>query len=409
MSKLQLEDKIWLNWAEINRIAQNKKIIFFGRGVWMEKTINYLVSKAAYIVDNSTYEHGEIEHGLMINNPEKLKFEDKNNFFVIITNTSINDVSKQLIKYGFSPGQHFCASPSLTNIASISRINNHDQTIYLTCSDPYDKNNLNNGGGFYSFNLQSRKTKKLLNGMCHGIVEGKDCFYLVNDLIGINILDEKFNKINSFGLPAKSRPHGIAYCHKRDLLFINLSGRDSISIYNAKNYKQIDEIFLSDKWKKTGSPQHHINDLCVLEDSLFVSMFSFSGNWKSEIFDGGILEFDINSMQKKAPIVSDLWMPHTPTIINDTLFYCNSMYGTVHAGTSKKIAVFNGFVRGIAFDGNYYYIGQSAHRYIDRLKGISNNISLDSGIYILDDKDKVTKFFLLPHLNDINTILIPSF
>ena len=408
MSGMGLGSEVWLSWGEINRVAREKRIVFFGRGYWMEKALNYLAISADYVVDNNEYEHGQMEKGLKIYSPEKLRTENWDQVFVIITTSGFQEVEAQLCEYGLVPGKHFCVSPSLKNFRAVSRINEHEQVVYLTSSDRYLDGDMQKGGGLYSFDIQSREMKKVVNGLCHGIVEGKDYIYLVDDTQGIRVLEKDFIMREKFELPSKSRPHGIAYCPERELIFISFSGRDSISIYEAHSYKQVDEIFLSNKWQRTGIAQHHMNDLCVLGNSLYVSMFSFSGNWKIGLYDGGILEFDIDSRELVMPVVTDLWMPHTPTVIEDKIFYCDSMRGKVYSGTWDLMTEFNGFVRGLAYDGEFYYVGQSMHRYIDRCQGTTNNISLDTGIFLVDDTSKATKFFAMPHLTDINSVFIPS-
>jgi len=396
---------MWFNWEEVNKLIQKKRVVFFGRGDWVDKTVNYLASTGDYIVDNNEYEHGQGESGLVTYSPEKLRTENFDQIYIIITTTGFLEVQEQLCGYGFIPGEHFCVTPALKNFHTISRINEHEQIIYLTCSDHYLEKNWQRGGGLYRFDIQSREMKKLINGLCHGIIETKDSIYLVDDKVGIRVLEKDLNQRTTFQLPLKSRPHGIAYCPQRELIFINFSERDSVGIYDTYNYTQVDEIFISDKREKIGISQHHVNDLCVFNDSLYVSMFSFSGNWKIGMFDGGILEFDIDSRKLLGPVVSNLWMPHSPKIINGILSYCDSMPGRVYAGTHRLIIEFNGFVRGIAHDGEFYYIGQSMHRYIDRRLGTTNNISLDAGIFIVDDVNKMTKFFAMPHLTNIDTVM----
>jgi hypothetical protein len=82
------------------------------------------------------------------------------------------------------------------------------------------------------------------------------------------------------------------------------------------------------------------------------------------------------------------------------------MRGIVSDTTWRVMAQFSGFIRGIAYDGMYYYLGQSAHRYIDRRDRTANNISLDTGIFLVDAAHKVTKFFSIPELTDINSVIV---
>ena len=411
MKKTYNGTDVWINWEEINQKIMNKKVICFGRGDWMEKTVNYLPGPIDYIVDNNKYEWDQTENGIPIYNPAKIKAENPDDIYVIITNTSSPAVCAQLIDFGLSPGIHFCVSPVLKSFSVISSINKHEQTVYFTCSDRYLENTPERGGGFYSIDIQTRHFTKLINGQCHGIVEGKDVIYLIDDIVGVRIVknDQTFEPVTTFELPAKSRPHGIAYCPKRDLIFISLSGRDAIAIYHGKSYEMLGEIPFSNKFSRSKIAQHHLNDICVHNNSLFVSMFSFSGNWKIGVYDGGIYEIDIDSREIRHSVVSNLWMPHSPTMINGLLHYCDSMRGNVHNSTWKTFMTgFNGFIRGIVYDGAFYYVGQSPHRYLERCQGYSNNISLDSGIYIVENSGKVTKFLQTCDLVDINTVFIPS-
>ena len=275
----------------------------------------------------------------------------------------------------------------------------------MTCSDR-PREDLYKGGGLYSYNLGKRELTKIINGVCHGFVYSDDSIMLIDDLVGVRILDKELKEKTHFSLPAKSRPHGIAYSKKFEQLYINFAGRDSIGVYSAKTFENVGEIFLSEKWRRTSIAQHHLNDLYAHDDSLYVSMFSLSGNWKRGVYDGGILEVDIKTSKILEPVVTNLWMPHSPIILNGDLCYCDSMRGTVHNTTWKIITQFNGFVRGIAHDGMFYYVGQSMHRYVDRLEHASNNISMDTGIYLVDGHNKTTKFFSIHNLTDIKSIAI---
>lgn len=392
---------IWLSWSEINQIQARRDVVFFGRGEWMGKSLPYLAKPAAYVVDNNKYEQGQEEDGLKIFSPERLKEENPDSIFVIITTTSFAAVGQQLQGYGLLPGIHYCVSPSLKNFQVSSRIHNHEQIVHFTCSDQAHQ-----GGGLYSYDIQTFQKTQLMEGMCHGIVQSGDRIFLVDDMVGVRVMNLDLETTQILEMPPKSRPHGIAHCPKRDVLFVNFSARDGIGLFDVASGKLIDEIPVSEKFSKAGVPQHHINDCCVYDDYLYVSMFSFSGNWKLGMYDGGILQFDIDSRKCMGPVASDLWMPHTPTVINGVLHYCDSMRGIVSNSTWRTMVQLNGFVRGITYDGSYFYIGQSAHRYIDRLEGTTNNISLDTGFHLVDAVNKASKFYSIPDLTDINSVLV---
>jgi len=399
-------ESAWLNWEEVVRKTKGRRLIFFGTGEWVEKTMPYLNAHYDYIVDNNPYEHGENEFGLEIKPPIVLKEENLDEVLVIITSTSFIEIADQLISYGLVAGKNFIVTPSLKNYKSISPINSHDCTILFTSSDQPNDKDETSGGGLYSISLKDTKPKKIFSGHCHGLVKGGDKYYLLDDLVGVRVLNDKLKEVASFKLPPKSRPHGVTYCEKRDLLFIVFAGFDSIGVYSAIDYKQVGEIVVSDKFKKCGIAQHHINDICLLEDSIYLSMISYSGNWKKNVHDGVIVEIDIDALKIRGVVVSNLWYPHSVTIIKGSLCYCDSMRGTVHISSWKTLAKFNGFVRGITHDGHYYFVGQSSHRYIDRIEGTSDNISLDAGIFLIEEQSKITKFFALPQFVDVKTILV---
>ena len=55
---------------------------------------------------------------------------------------------------------------------------------------------------------------------------------------------------------------------------------------NSQSEKIIDEFFVSEKFKRTNFPHHHINDCFIKGSSLYLSMFSLSGNWKALLKSG---------------------------------------------------------------------------------------------------------------------------
>ena len=305
------------------------------------------------------------------------------------------------------PNVTYYVSPALKDYKAQVEIGEHQQIIYLTCSDAPNPGHPTSGGGLYSYNTENGYLRKLFRGKTHGIVRGKSAYYLVDDeSCGVVVLDIEMHQVGTFKLPPGSRPHGIGYNLKRDLIFVNLSDHDSTAVYDGQTYKKLDELHYSDKRWNFEESHHHVNDVFSYRGKLYVSMFSFTGNWKLGIFDGGILEVDIDSMKVTGYLVRDLWMPHTPTVIDGKLWYCDSMRGRVHCGTEEAPMEFSGFVRGIAHDGRFYYVGQSLHRHPDRLRHISNNIPLSTGIYMFDKESRMTKFFSIPQLTDINTIFI---
>ena len=88
----------------------------------------------------------------------------------------------------------------------------------------------------------------------------------------------------------------------------------SIGIYCLKSGRCNQEIYISKKAHGNKQDNHHINDLCIFGNSLFVSMFSISGNWTNECYDGGVVEIDLASSAENiefTSVIQNLWMPHS--------------------------------------------------------------------------------------------------
>ena len=184
------------------------------------------------------------------------------------------------------------------------------------------------------------------------------------------------------------------------------SHRDAVLILD-NNFEIVDEIKISEKKKKTGSPQHHANDCLVIDDSLYISMFSFTGNWRKDIFDGVVLEYDIETNNLIGVVIKDLWMPHNIKFIEGSLHVLNSLQGELKTNNAQVIGEFPAFTRGLDHDGIFYYIGQSRNRNYSKNIGVSNNISIDAGVIVFDSKTKASRFLQLPpRVSEIHSILL---
>ena len=282
----------------------------------------------------------------------------------------------------------------------------NNQTLLFSCPEIPNPESNNTGGGLYTFNTKTSKLKKHFTGKLHQIVKGDKFYYVVDEFKGIRVFNKKFELVNTFeGLPG-SIMHGLALDEENKKLFIANTGRDSISVVDVDTGIHKDEIFISRKNKDDEADRHHINDLCFYKGSLYVSMFSFSGLWREGVYDGGVAKLDVNDKKIIHYPVRDMWMPHSIDFINGELVIIDSMRGDVYKTSNKRLVNINGFMRGIDHDGKYYYIGQSEHRYFDRLEGVSDNISLNCGIHLYDEVTNVRRFYSFENLTNIHSITI---
>jgi len=169
-------------------------------------------------------------------------------------------------------------------------------------------------------------------------------------------------------------------------------------------------IPVSNKLERDGHASHHCNDCCVIGTSLYISMFSLTGNWKRGVYDGGLLEFDLERREVVGPVARDLWMPHSVDLIDGSLVVLDSLRGRYLKGNAQPVGVFPGFTRGLASDGVFTYLGQSRNRNYSSRLGVSSNISIDTSIIVFDEQTKVSRSLFLPsRLSEIHAIrVVPS-
>ena len=106
-------------------------------------------------------------------------------------------------------------------------------------------------------------------------------------------------------------------------------------------------------------------------------------------------------------LVTGLWKPHSPQIIDGNLCYLDSMRGRLHTENQCIAGVFSGFARGLTHDGRFYYIGQSEDMYMSRVFGSRDNIMLNAGFYMFDAETKASRFYPMLDNMNIHDLLLP--
>ena len=134
-------------------------------------------------------------------------------------------------------------------------------------------------------------------------------------------------------------------------------------------------------------------------------MFSFSGNWPNEVYDGGVMEIDFESGEIIGPVIDGMWMPHSVSRVGGKLTCVDSMRGTIIQSSYRTLGKFPGFVRGMDYDGKFFFVGVSEHRYPEKLYGDSLNIGLDAGVIVFDDNTKMSRFIAMPQITSIHALI----
>ena len=240
-------------------------------------------------------------NNIKILNPSKI---DKNDF-IIITSTSYAEIVNQLIKKNLTPIKNFVISPILNDIKVLSELENKKINILFTSGAPPSKNK-NYGGGLYKLEINNFtwKCKKLISGNCYGVLKLLNKYYVVDEQRGIIKLNKNLKIETIYNIQKNLRPHGLSHHKKTNRFYLNSTEQDAVYIYD-RNFKFIYKIDISSKKKNTCIKNHPNNYNLILVVSLYVSMFSYSGNYLKEVYDGVILEYDINNLTNNSKIVKN--------------------------------------------------------------------------------------------------------
>ena len=394
------------SFQELYKQLNKRDIILFGGGNISHKTGRKLDGKYLFTVDNNPNMWNSTEKEKDVLNPIEIK-NNKEKYFIVICTTSFIEVSDQLKEYGYAPGKDFMVSPILNDLRVISDLENHKVKMLFTSGVP-EKEDDQSGGGVYELEIDGHNWvyRKIYSGICYGLIKYKDTYVTVDDKKGIIQFDKNYNILLSKELNNATRGHGIGYSEVANKFYVVSSYRDSIIVLDD-DFNQFDEIFISNKYRQTGEPSHHCNDLCVVDNSLYVTMFSRTGNWKKDIFDGVALEIDLVTNKVIDPVMTDLWMPHNISFLNGSLTVLDSLRGELKTNNARAIGRFPAFTRGLDFDGVYYYVGQSRNRNYSKNLGLSLNISIDTAIIIFDPVTKASRSIHFPQkLSEIHSILL---
>lgn len=389
------------SFVEINK-RNSKPIVLFGSGNIAKKTIRKIgKEKIEFIVDNSTNLQGTEYDGLPIVSPQKIT----SGFFIIICSTAISDISEQLSKFGLNENLDYTISPVLNDLLAISELEQLETEFYFT-SGTVPKEGKPYGGGLYNCKVSADNIElnRLYSGPCYGAIKkGEKILFVDTDKGLFEYSKGKFNHLRE--LPKGSRAHGISYNESNNMYYITCSNLDAALELN-ENYEIVREFNLSDKRMKYGEPMHHCNDNLAIGNSLFVSMFSSTGNWKHDKFDGCIAEFNIDTGQREVDIETGLYMPHNVKYFDGSIHVLDSLPGHLRFNNMSIQGTFPGFTRGLDYKDGLYYIGQSKNRNYSKVMGISNNISIDCGVVVFNPELKASRFIQFPHsIGEIHSIL----
>lgn len=384
-----------------------RPIILFGSGHIAKKTLLKVDEDSVeFIVDNSTNLQGESYLEFPIRPPDEISEEH----FVIITSTAIVDISQQLQDMGLSPQDDFVISPILNDRISISELERVNTEFYFTsgamsASSEYGKEGHSKyGGGLFKCEVDGLQYsyEQIYEGPCYGSIRHGERILLIDTDNGLlEFADGEVTKVTE--LPSDSRPHGISYNKANGHFYIACSYNDSVLELND-SYSIVRKFEISDKIEYTGEAVHHCNDCLAIDNSLFVTMFSSSGNWKYDSFDGCIAEFNIATGERLTDVRSDFWMPHNIDMYNGSIHVLDSLSGELRYNNLTVQGSFPGFSRGLDYQDGLYYVGQSKNRNHSKVIGTSKTVSIDCGVVLFDPGMGISRTLHFPDVGGIHSI-----
>lgn len=382
-----------------------KPIVLFGSGNISKKTIRKLgIESIAFIVDNSENLQNTTYEKLDVKSPNEISKDN----YVLICSTAIREISMQLEALGLSANEDFAISPILNDILAIQELENLNVNFYFTSGSVPEDEPLA-GGGLYKcvVNGLSVEISKIYSGPCYGALRVDEIIYFVDTDKGILSYDKNGLIEHKCDLPKGSRAHGISYNHSNKNFYVTCSYLDAVLEIDSNLFEIGREFKLSNKIERTKEPMHHCNDNWAIGNSLFVSMFSSTGQWKLDSFDGCIAEFDIKTGERLRDVYSGLYMPHNIMVLEGSLHVLDSLPGHLRFSNWAIQGTFPAFTRGLAYDEGLYFVGQSKNRNYSKVMGLSNNVSIDCGVIAFNPELKASRFIQFPYtIGEIHSIII---
>ena len=402
----------WQSWSQLRQLAADKRIILWGRSEdWVPKTVERLPQEAAYIVDRNEGYTGETFLGLEVKLPTAIEAEDRNENYIVITAGPYEGIVATLLDRGYEPGRHFCCCPEFKDYQLLEAMRNHERSVLVSCSDYLDATKARYspaGGGLYRYHIGPNEVECVAVGCFRQVQIHNGHYYAVEYVdMNIHVFDKDFKIVDKQPL---DRPNycGLAIDPNRDVFVLVNSAYDTISVHDSDGFKLLERYEYSNKHEDGITSNHHLNDCCVAGNYLYIAYFSHSGTWKKGNHDGGVSEFRMDAICAGGQeLVTGLWKPHSPEVIDGNLCYLDSMRGRLHTDNQFIAGTFSGFVRGLTHDGRFYYIGQSEDMYMSRVFGSRDSIMLNAGFYMFDIDTKASRFYPMLDNMNIHDLLLP--
>ena len=283
--------ELWVPWTSLVRTIGDRDVYLYGRSDdWVEKTVKKLVRHPRAIMDKNQSLWGTEFYDILVISTDILSTLDKAHTFIVITTASYESVCSTLMAHGFQPGLHFCCSPDFADLAHLAKFKSSSTKLLLTSSDHDDPGRARSsaaGGGIFTYDVAERDLTRHVEGAFRQLAVRGDKIYAIEYVrMELVVLD--------LGLKVIARKRldepgccGLEYVEEHDKFIIINSSNDTISILDGATLNVEETTYFSDKHKHDAPGGHHLNDVCYKDGFIYVSYFSFTGNFRKQVFDGG--------------------------------------------------------------------------------------------------------------------------
>lgn len=396
---------MYLMKDDIQSAAKGREIVFWGCSEdWVPRTKKQLPD-VSRIIDIKSGEFPSEWLGLEVNSPQHV-ITNRDSFYIVITTGSYESVEEILQTNGWVPKEDYCYSPAYQDFMQSVEVANVDATLIFTSSDygsPNGYRSSRRGGGVYKLDIKAGCVSQIENlfpgSYRQAVFYGGRYFAIEYEKDELHIFDRSLASLERIKLDLR---HYTGLAVDGGFAYLTSSAYDCIEIIDIESRVVVHRRYFSNRTAKLGNGAHHLNDCCFYDGLLFFGYFSKSGVWSKEVFDGGISIYD-PSADHIGEALSGLLQPHSPTIINNSLHYCESPKGYVYSSSWSRLCSLPGFVRGLSYDKNKYFVGQSENLYMKRATTISN-VMMNAGIYILTPETGACRFVQIDGIKNIHSV-----
>ncbi|WP_336783241.1 hypothetical protein [Paenibacillus illinoisensis] len=375
--------EILLYGHDYNHISQFISFIFLNY-----KVINPKINDTQFNESLNTFIYPTT---ILDNYPNKQKTK------VIIFEENYYETVNFLISIGFNPFEQIYDGLIMLGVKDEPNLDKTTRLVFTGAGQ-------GDVGGIFTYNFDHSKFDKVVEGDFRDLKPYKNGYLAIDDNVGLIQYDNQFRKINEIIIKNMDL-HGFDIDPKNEnIVYLVETATDIIGIYNLSTGQKIDELLFSGE---KSIDKHHINDILVTEQSVYLSLFSLNGLFDRSAWqgDGAIIRL---SREKKGLIeevlLHGLDGPHTIINFADDIIFCDSLNRRVFRN-EKILCEFNGFVRGLYFNGHSLFVAQSKKRRIIDTAHKFNNNAIQSGIHIYHISSKTSSFIPTPFTKNIYSII----